>query len=34
MKKSNIIIDTSILNKISGSNKITDNEKINFLKYV
>ena len=34
MKKSKIIIDSFILNKISCSNELKDSEKINFLKYV
>ena len=34
MKKSKIVIDSFILNKISNSNELTNNEKIHFLKYV
>ncbi len=34
MKKSKIIIDSFILDKISGSNELTGNDKIHFLKYV
>jgi hypothetical protein len=34
MKKSKIIIDSFILNKISYSNELTDSEKIHFLQYV
>jgi len=34
MKKSKIIIESFILDKISESNELTNNEKINFLKYV
>ena len=34
MKKSKIIIDSFILNKISNSNELNNNEKIHFLKYV
>ena len=34
MKKSKIIIDSFILNKISCSNELTNGEKIHFLKYV
>jgi len=34
MKKSKIIIDSFILNKISNSNKLNNEEKIHFLKYV
>ena len=34
MKKSKIIIDPFVLNKISCSNELTNNEKIHFLKYV
>jgi hypothetical protein len=34
MKKSKIMIDPFILNKISNSNVISNSEKIHFLKYV
>lgn len=34
MKKSKIIIDPFILNKISNSNELTDQQKIVFLKNV
>jgi len=34
MKKSKIVIDSFILNKISNSNELKDNEKIHFLQYV
>ena len=34
MKKSKIIIDSFILNKISNSNELNDGEKIHFLQYV
>lgn len=34
MQKSKIIIDAFVLNKISNSSKITNNEKVNFLKHV
>lgn len=34
MKKSKIIIDSFVLNKISCSNELTNKEKINILKYV
>ncbi|MDP2090528.1 MAG: hypothetical protein Q8K30_02920 [Candidatus Gracilibacteria bacterium] len=34
MRKSKIIIDSFVLDKIAQSNELTDNEKINFLKYV
>ncbi len=34
MKKSKLIIDPFILNKISNSNEINDSEKIHFLQYV
>jgi len=34
MKKSKIIIDSFILNKISYSEELNDAEKIHFLKYV
>ena len=34
MKKSKIIIDPFILNKISNSNQLSDTEKINFLHHI
>jgi len=34
MKKSKIIIDAFVLNMISGSNELTNKEKLNFLKYI
>ena len=34
MKKSKIIIDPFVLNMISGSNELTNKEKLNFLKYI
>lgn len=34
MRKSKMIIDSFVLDKISWSNELTDCEKINFLKYV
>lgn len=34
MKKSKIVVDTYILDKISESRELTSIEKINFLKYV
>lgn len=34
MKKSIILIDSFVLNKISCSNELKDTEKIQFLKYV
>ena len=34
MKKGKIMIDSFILNKISGSYELTNTEKVNFLHYV
>ena len=34
MSKSKIDVDPSILNSISGSTKLTENEKLSFLHYV
>lgn len=34
MRKSKFLIESLVLDKISQSNVLTDNEKINFLKYV
>jgi len=34
MKKSKIIIDSFILNKIANSDELNNNEKMSFLRYV
>ncbi len=34
MKKSKILVDASLLNKIAHSDRISEVEKINFLKFV
>ena len=34
MQKSKIYIEPLVLDKITGSNKLTEHEKISFLKYI
>jgi hypothetical protein len=34
MKKSKITIESSVLDKIANSQKITDREKLRYLKYI